>query len=560
MLKGLRIQSKNIILNRNIIKKFSTVNNAISITPQQEEQQSIIEYKRGQNVQVKVIQFGPLGASVTVNKHNHGLILQKELALFRDRRNNEEVLLGEELTGYVERVRDNGKIDISLRPVDLSRIELVKNEVYERLKSSKDGVIHLGDKSSPYEISLEFPGYSKKDYKIAIGSLYKEGLIVPTPYSITIVSQENLHISQEAALTAYKEKKKLNYKERNQLKEEDHKDNNKEENEIIQTKERIESNQDATIFIGNLAPTTDIVNLKTAIYQVILPSNIKRIYLCKDEYNICKGYGYIELQHTDLVDQSIKILKNYIIKNRKLRVDYADKEKRFRLAAKTSWKHDLYYNNTDYQISNLKNLKNLTSSQRRKLKLLQDSGNNNTDHDDEYNSNNSNNIDINHDTNMILYNKKHNNTTATIWSEYNSENEYKNSTEISIGGTKFTTVPHGRSRLNPLQPIPAVTLFIGGLAYEINEIILKKELSQYVNSDELASVRVIYDNQTGESRGFAFVDVFTVQSAEKVSVCMIVGMCIQHMYIYVVCRVYVVVYLCMVHCSVYYTILYCVYV
>ena len=127
---------------------------------------------------------------------------------------------------------------------------------------------------------------------------------------------------------------------------------------------------------------------------------------------------------------------------------------------------------------------------------------------------------------MILYNKKHNNTTATIWSEYNSENEYKNSTEISIGGSKFTTVPHGRSRLNPLQPIPAVTLFIGGLAYEINEIILKKELSQYVNSDELASVRVIYDNQTGESRGFAFVDVFTVQSAEKVSMCMSVGMCI----------------------------------
>ena len=527
MLKGLRIQSKNIILNRNIIKKFSTVNNAISITPQQEEQQSIIEYKRGQNVQVKVIQFGPLGASVTVNKHNHGLILQKELALFRDRRNNEEVLLGEELTGYVERVRDNGKIDISLRPVDLSRIELVKNEVYERLKSSKDGVIHLGDKSSPYEISLEFPGYSKKDYKIAIGSLYKEGLIVPTPYSITIVSEEHLHISQEAALTAYKEKKKLNYKERNQslqLKEEDDSiDHIKEENEIIKTKERIESNQDATIFIGNLAPTTDIVNLKTAIYQVILPSNIKRIYLCKDEYNICKGYGYLELQHTDLVDQSIKILKNYIIKNRKLRVDYADKEKRFRLAAKTSWKHDLYYNNTDYQINNLKNLKNLTSSQRRKLKLLQDSGNNSTDHDNEYNSNN---IDINHDSNMILYNKKHNNTTATIWSEYNSENEYKNSTEISIGGSKFTTVPHGRSRLNPLQPIPAVTLFIGGLAYEINEIILKKELSQYVNSDELASVRVIYDNQTGESRGFAFVDVFTVQSAEKVSMCMSVGMCI----------------------------------
>lgn len=72
----------------------------------------------GKAVNVKVAKFGPLGASVQLIDYQPatGLILQKELARFRDKRDGEEVVIGETLVGYVERIREENKIDISLRP------------------------------------------------------------------------------------------------------------------------------------------------------------------------------------------------------------------------------------------------------------------------------------------------------------------------------------------------------------------------------------------------------------------------------------------------------------
>ena len=93
-----------------------------------------VEYKRGQLIKVKVVSFGPMGASVSIAEDNRrGLILQKELAMFRDRRDREQVVVGEVLDGYVERVRETGNVDVALRPVDVARIEVVKKEVMEAL-------------------------------------------------------------------------------------------------------------------------------------------------------------------------------------------------------------------------------------------------------------------------------------------------------------------------------------------------------------------------------------------------------------------------------------------
>jgi predicted RNA-binding protein (virulence factor B family) len=93
-----------------------------------------VEYKRGQLIKVKVVSFGPMGASVSIAEDNRrGLILQKELAMFRDRRDREQVVVGEVLDGYVERVRETGNVDVALRPVDVARIEVVKKEVMDAL-------------------------------------------------------------------------------------------------------------------------------------------------------------------------------------------------------------------------------------------------------------------------------------------------------------------------------------------------------------------------------------------------------------------------------------------
>jgi len=46
-----------------------------------------------------------------------------------------------------------------------------------RLNKIPDGRVHIGERSSPAEISAEFPGVSKRDFKKAIGGLSKQRLV-----------------------------------------------------------------------------------------------------------------------------------------------------------------------------------------------------------------------------------------------------------------------------------------------------------------------------------------------------------------------------------------------
>jgi predicted RNA-binding protein (virulence factor B family) len=65
-----------------------------------------------------VTRFGPMGASVSIDGNvATGLILQREIKLFRDSRDGVDVEVGEILEGFVERVREDGKIDVSIRPL-----------------------------------------------------------------------------------------------------------------------------------------------------------------------------------------------------------------------------------------------------------------------------------------------------------------------------------------------------------------------------------------------------------------------------------------------------------
>lgn len=160
-------------------------------------------FKPGDKIQVEVISFGPLGASVEVIGDSHdpeslipedepplatGLILQKEIQYFRQSRDNVDVVRGEVLPAYVEKVRDDGKIDISLRTFGgKAKAEEVSTMILDKLSWAPGGVLQVGDKSSPEEIAKEFPGVSKSSFKRAVGALYKLGKIDPSPHSITLV-------------------------------------------------------------------------------------------------------------------------------------------------------------------------------------------------------------------------------------------------------------------------------------------------------------------------------------------------------------------------------------
>ena len=159
-----------------------------------------IEFRVGLPIMVEVISFGPLGASVAViGKGSHdasvvklsdssnplaiGLIYQSEIQIYRESRQYVDVVLGEILPAFVERVREDGKIDVSLRVIGgRAKVDKWSTEVLQRLEEM--GEIPLGDKSTPLEVTREFPGMSKTDFKKCIGALFERQLVFPFPHSI----------------------------------------------------------------------------------------------------------------------------------------------------------------------------------------------------------------------------------------------------------------------------------------------------------------------------------------------------------------------------------------
>ena len=80
--------------------------------------------------------------------------------------------IGQTVTAYVKKVRDDGKLDLTLKDTNGRRAHSLADAILEYL-TANGGVGTITDKSSPDEIAAKF-GCSKKDYKKAVGLLYKE--------------------------------------------------------------------------------------------------------------------------------------------------------------------------------------------------------------------------------------------------------------------------------------------------------------------------------------------------------------------------------------------------
>lgn len=142
-----------------------------------------VRFQPGDKIQVEVVNFGPLGASVEViglghgddvpllpadapEAYGYGLVLQKEISYFRSARNNIDVVRGEILPAYVQKVRpEDGKLDVSLRSFGGKSKSLdTGTQILERLEEV-GGRLDIGEKSTPQEINDEFPGVSKSVFK-----------------------------------------------------------------------------------------------------------------------------------------------------------------------------------------------------------------------------------------------------------------------------------------------------------------------------------------------------------------------------------------------------------
>ncbi|MDD7913037.1 DNA-binding protein [Polaribacter ponticola] len=126
--------------------------------------------KEGDKVSLVIETETGLGYTVLINEEFDGLLFRSEV--FQDLEENMEV------TGYIKQIREDGKIDVSLRPQGFRNvIDSDVEKVLSKLKNSREGFLLLTDKSSPDSIRFHMK-MSKKAFKKAVGNLYKQKLIV----------------------------------------------------------------------------------------------------------------------------------------------------------------------------------------------------------------------------------------------------------------------------------------------------------------------------------------------------------------------------------------------
>lgn len=129
---------------------------------------SVLSVQQFDQVDIIVSHPSDIGMNVIVNKKHLGLIYNDDIF--------KEISVGDELKGFVKKVRNDNKLDIVLGQVGYRKIEPNADIVMQHLQDNSDGFIPLNDKSSPEAIKREFQ-MSKKTFKKAIGTLYKKRLI-----------------------------------------------------------------------------------------------------------------------------------------------------------------------------------------------------------------------------------------------------------------------------------------------------------------------------------------------------------------------------------------------
>lgn len=125
------------------------------------------QYSEGQEVDLMVFHQSELGYKAIVNGMHTGILYTNEVY-----RNLQK---GEKLKGYIKKVREDDKIDLVLEKPGYGKVDGIAQSLLDRLKKA-NGFIDITDKSPSDEIARRL-GISKKNFKKAVGSLYKQKII-----------------------------------------------------------------------------------------------------------------------------------------------------------------------------------------------------------------------------------------------------------------------------------------------------------------------------------------------------------------------------------------------
>ena len=141
----------------------------------------IPRYSEGDTVDILAVHKTDLGYKVIVDNLFWGMIYNNDLF--------DPLSPGDRIPAYVKTVREDGKIDVTLRERGGERVFQLANRIMGYLRDA-GGEMALSDSSSPDEIKAVFQ-CSKKDFKKALGYLYKKGKILIADGGVILSSSDN---------------------------------------------------------------------------------------------------------------------------------------------------------------------------------------------------------------------------------------------------------------------------------------------------------------------------------------------------------------------------------
>ena len=121
----------------------------------------------GEEVDLIVSHITEVGINVIINEKHKGLLYKNEVY--------DDLRTGDRIIGYIKNIRPDGKIDVSASKLGFDKVEPSAQYILDELKASR-GFLRLTDDSHPEDIKTVLK-MSKKTFKKAIGTLYKQKLI-----------------------------------------------------------------------------------------------------------------------------------------------------------------------------------------------------------------------------------------------------------------------------------------------------------------------------------------------------------------------------------------------
>jgi len=130
-----------------------------------------------QEVSLTICDESDLGYRAVINNTSLGFVYNNDLF--------QKLKIGQKVTGYIKNIREDGRVDLYLQKPGFEKIVDIGDQILAKIKAG-GGFLAVTDKSPAEEIYQLF-AISKKNYKKAVGGLYKKGLVTLEEKGVRLV-------------------------------------------------------------------------------------------------------------------------------------------------------------------------------------------------------------------------------------------------------------------------------------------------------------------------------------------------------------------------------------